>query len=81
MKTWFVFLINGKKVGTWANNELEARKNMSAEYGEDTRMEFLGINYCGKFGPQPEEIIHRGMTPVDTMIAFGFANMFIGLRN
>ena len=78
MKSWFVYLVNGKKIGTWANNEAEAKRNMIAEYG-DVPMEFIGINY-GRLGAQPEEIIHRGMSPVDTMIAFGFVNMLVGLR-
>ena len=78
MKSWFVFLVNGKKIGTWANNMEEARRNMAAEYGV-IPMEFLGINY-GATGPQPEEVIRHGMSPVDTTIAFGFANMLTGLR-
>lgn len=78
MKSWFVYLINGKKIGTWANNSDEAERNLVAEFG-DVPMEYLGINF-GRIGQQPEEIIHRGMSPVDTMIAFGFGNMLIGLR-
>ena len=78
MKTWFVYLINGKKIGTWANNTDEAKRNLRKKYG-DVEMKFIGIN-CGDVGVQPEEIIHTGMSPVDTMIAFGFANMFVGLR-
>ncbi len=78
MKSWFVYLINGKKIGTWANNTYEAERNLRKEYG-DTKMEFIGINY-GQFGAQPEEVCHIGMSPVDTMIAFGYANMLVGLR-
>ena len=78
MKTWFVFLINGKKIGTWANNDKEAKRNMIAEFG-DIPMEFIGMDLNG-FGPQPDEVIHRGMSPVDTMIAYGFVNALVGLR-
>lgn len=42
MKSWFVYLINGKKIGTWANNTDEAKRNLRAEYG-DVPMEFVGI--------------------------------------
>ncbi len=78
MKSWFVFLVGGKKIGTWANNFAEAERNMVAEYG-DAPMEFIGINY-GKLGAQPEAVIHRGMSAVDTMIAYGLGNILIGLR-
>ena len=78
MKSWFVYLINGKKIGTWANNTEEAEQNLQEEYG-DVPMEFVGINY-GDLGAQPEKVIHRGMSPVDMMIATGMMNMLIGLR-
>lgn len=78
MKSWFVYLINGKKIGTWANNTEEAEKNLREKYG-NVPMEFVGINY-GKLGEQPEEVIHRGMSTVDMMIATGMMNMLIGLR-
>lgn len=78
MKSWFVYLINGNKIGTWANNTEEAEKNLREEYG-DIPMEFIGINY-GKLGAQPEKVIHRGMSAVDTMIATGMMNMLVGLR-
>lgn len=78
MKTWLVFLVGGKKIGTWANNFAEAEANMVAEYG-DIPMEFVGINY-GDLGAQPETVIHRGMSAVDTMIAYGLGNLLVGLR-
>lgn len=78
MKSWFVYLINGKKIGTWANNTEEAEQNLRKEFG-DVQMEFVGINY-GKLGAQPEKVIHRGMSAVDTMIATGMMNALIGLR-
>lgn len=78
MKSWFVYLINGKKIGTWANNTEEAERNLRKEYG-DVTMEFVGINY-NDLGAQPEKVIHRGMSAVDTMIATGMMNMLIGLR-
>lgn len=78
MKSWFVYLINGEKIGTWANNTEEAERNLRKEYG-NVPMEFVGINY-GKLGVQPEKVIHRGMSAVDTMIATGMMNMLVGLR-
>lgn len=78
MKSWFVYLINEKKIGTWANNTEEAEQNLRKEYG-DVPMEFVGINY-GKLGAQPEKTIHRGMSAVDMMIATGMMNMLVGLR-
>ena len=78
MKTWFVYLINGKKIGTWANNPDDAKGNLIAEFG-DVPMEFLGIEMCG-IGAEPEEIICRGMSPVDKMIAFGLSYLLVGLR-
>lgn len=78
MKSWFVYLINGNKIGTWANNNEEAERNLRKEYG-DVPMKFIGIN-CGKLGVQPEKVIHRGMSAVDTMIATGMINALVGLR-
>lgn len=78
MKSWFVYLINGKKIGTWANNTEEAERNLREEYG-DVPMEFIGINN-GKIGAQPEMVTYRGMSAVDMMIASGLMKIFIGLR-
>ena len=78
MKSWFVYLINNEKIGTWANNTEEAERNLRAEYG-DVPMEFVGINYR-KLGPQPEKVIYRGMSPVDMMIATGMIKALVGLR-
>lgn len=78
MKTWFVYLINGKKIGTWAKNAEEAERNLREEYG-DVPMEFIGI-YNGKIGAEPEMVMHRGMSAVDMMIATGMMNILIGLR-
>lgn len=78
MKSWFVYLINNEKIGTLANNTEEAERNLREEYG-DVPMEFVGINY-EKLGAQPEKVIYRGMSAVDTMIATGMMNMLIGLR-
>ena len=75
MKSWFVYLINGKMIGAWANNNDEAEKNLQAEYG-CVQMEFVGIK-TGKIGPQPEIYIRNGMTPLDSVIASGFLNMLI----
>ena len=78
MKSWFVYLVNGEKIGTWANNAEEAERNLREEFG-DVPMEFIGINY-GKLGAQPEKVTHRGMSPVDMMIATGMMNTLIELR-
>ena len=78
MKSWFVYLINGIRVGTWANNTDEAERNLASEYG-NVPMEFVGICF-GKIGPQPDKLCHKGMTGVDSMIAFGMANVLVGLR-
>ena len=74
MKTWYVFLINGKKIGTWANNTDEARKNLIVEFG-DIPMEFVGVN-SGKIGAQPDDVIYRGMNLTDIMIASGALKLF-----
>ncbi len=78
MKSWFVYLINGKKISTWANNTEEAENNLRKEFG-DVSMEFIGINYR-RLGAQPEKVIYRGMSAVDMMIATGMINALIGLR-
>ena len=77
MKSWFVFLVDGKKVGTWAKNYEEAMANMLSEFW-DVPLEYLGINY-GKLGTQPEKVTHRGMSAVDLMLAYGFGNMLSGM--
>lgn len=78
MKTWFVYLINNEKIGTWANNSDEAEQNLRKEYG-DVPMEYVGVTYAG-IGPRPDKVIHRGMSPIDTMLAYGLGNMLVGLR-
>lgn len=78
MKSWFVYLINGKKIGTWANNTEEAERNLRAEYG-DVPMEFVGIN-SGKLGAQFDKVIYRGMSAVDMMLATGMVNVLVSLR-
>ena len=79
MKAWFVYLISGKKIGVWANNNAQAEINLRREYGNVT-MEFLGVNYGKGFGVQPDNIIYSGMSPVDMIIATGMINALIGLR-
>lgn len=78
MKTWFVYLINGKKVGTWANNNAEAERNLRKEFG-NIPMEYVGMNY-GKLGTSVDEVIYTGMSTVDLMIATGIMNALVGLR-
>ena len=78
MKTWFVYLINGKKVGTWANNNAEAERNLRKEFG-NIPMEYVGMNY-GKLGTSVDEVIYTGMSTVDLMIASGIMNGLVGLR-
>ena len=77
MKSWFVYLINNEKIGTWANNTEEAERNLREEYG-DVPMEFVGINYR-KLGAQPEKVIYRGMNHMDMIIATGMINVLIRL--
>ena len=77
MKSWFVFLINGKKIGTWANNIDEAHRNLIAEFG-NIPMEFVGVNN-GKIGAHYDDVIYRGMTQMDKMIAFGALSLFAKL--
>ena len=72
-----MYLINGKKIGTLANNTEEAERNLREEYG-DAPMEFVGINN-GKLGAQPEKVIYRGMSSVDMMIATGALRMLVCL--
>ena len=78
MKTWFVYLIKGQKIGTWANNNAEAERNLRREYG-DVPMEFVGMEF-GKLGTHPEKVITTGMSVTDMMIATGALDMLVGLR-
>lgn len=79
MKAWFVFLINGVKVGTWANNINEARQNMISHYG-DIPMEYIGINYHGEKSTAPNVVIKDGMSSVDIGIAFGLMELLVQFR-
>ena len=79
MKTWFVYLINGKKIGTWANNNVQAEENLRRDFG-NVPMKFLGISYGRKLGIQPEEITYSGMSSVDVVIATGMLDFLVGLR-
>ena len=78
MKSWFVYVIDNEKIGTWANNSDEAERNLRKEYG-DVPMEYVGVNYAG-IGPRPDKVIRRGMSPIDTMLAYGLGNMLASLR-
>ena len=71
MKTWFIYLINGKKIGTWTDNTDEAERNLREVFGDDIAMEFVGTHYARDVGPQPDKVIYTGMTAVDFMTAFG----------
>lgn len=79
MKTWFVYFINEQKIGTWANNNAEAERNLRKEYG-DVPMKFIGVNYGKEFGVQPDKVTFSGMSATDMMIATGNLNMLVGLR-
>ena len=79
MKIWFVFLINGEKVGTWANNTDEAVKNLIAEYG-NVPMKYIGIYWGNKLGAEPDRVTRKGMSALDVAIASGLLKMFVGLR-
>ena len=78
MKTWFVYLINGKQVGTWANNTNEAEENLKKEYG-NVEMEYIGNN-CYNPRIKIDEITHKGMSAVDVIMAYELNMMFVGLR-
>lgn len=78
MKTWFVYIVDGKKIGTWANNNKEAERNLHAKYG-NIPMKYVG-NVCHDIKLEPDDIITTGMSAVDTMIAFDLINLFAGIR-
>ena len=72
MKTWFIYLIDGKRVATWANNCIEARNNLRKEYGSDICMDFVGIDWhLGHENEKADEYCYSGMSCVDFMIASG----------
>lgn len=79
MKTWFVFLINGEKIGVWANNDNEARQKMIKHYG-DIPMEFIGID-MPLLRVKSDHVIYDGMSAVDIMIATGLTDLFAGMRD
>lgn len=47
MKSEFVYLINGKEIGTWANSKEEAERNLREQLG-NIPMEFIRSIYKGK---------------------------------
>ena len=80
MKAWFVFMINGKRVATWAQDYEEAEANIIKKYG-NVSMEYVG-NTCHDPFMEPlndDEITTVNMSCVDKMIAFGIDTIFLSL--
>ena len=73
MKGWFIFCVNGEKIGTWANGPEEAKKNLRHFFG-DVPMEYLGIQWSENLGPKADDYIYDGMSTTDMMIASGCLN-------
>ena len=78
MKTWFVYLINGKRVGTWENNIKKAEENLVKEYG-NVEMEYVG-NVCYDPKIKIDKVTNIGMNTVDKMITYGLVGSLVGLR-
>ena len=79
MKTWFVYLINGKNVATWANNSEEAEENLVKEYG-NVEMKYVTTIFFRNPKIKIDEVTYIGMSAVDKMIACGLSDLFSGLR-
>ena len=80
MKAWFVFMINGKRVATWAQSYEEAEANLIQKYG-NVSMKYVG-NTCHNPFMEPlkdDEITTINMSAVDKMIAFGLDTLFLDL--
>ena len=71
MKAWFVFMINGKRVATWAQSYEEAKENLIQKYG-NVSMTYVGNTCHDPFMDelQDDEIDTINMSIVDKMIAF-----------
>ena len=78
MKTWFVYLINGKWVETWANDTKKAEENLVKEY-DNVEMEYVG-NSCYDPKIKIDKVTNIGMNTVDKMITYGLVGSLVGLR-
>ena len=78
MKTWFIYLVNGKKVAVWVNNSDEGYKRIKKKYG-DIPIQFLGMKLFDD-DTGADEYLSTGMTSVDFMIASGILDYFSMLR-
>lgn len=75
MKGWFVFLIDGARIGFWANSSEEAEQKLKETYG-DASAEYLGIYVHGsKSSIEPSKYDHSGMSLCDHMISSGALRM------
>lgn len=77
MKTWFIYLINGKRIGTWANNTEKAKENLIKIYG-NVEMKYIG-NTCYNPKEKIDKFTHKGMSAVDIMMAYRLDKMFTGI--
>ena len=78
MKTWFTYLINGKKIGIRANNNMEAERNLRKEFG-GVPIKSVGMEF-GELGTHPDKVITDGMSATDMIIETGTFNVLVGLR-
>lgn len=77
MKTWFIYLVNGKKIAVWVNNSDEGYKRIKKKYG-DIPMNFMGMKLFND--DEVDEYLTNGMNGVDFMIASGLLDSLATLR-
>lgn len=80
MKSWWIFVINGETVATFAQTEEEAIEHLRLEYGDDTPgscIDMIGLwmSY-GIHLPRNTKICYAGMSLTDVMIASGILKAF-----
>ena len=75
MKSWFVFEVNGEKIGVWANNLTDAEVIVSRRYPV---AKFLGIDYGSKFGVKADRCLYDGVVPIEMLIMSGVMDCVLG---
>lgn len=68
MKAWFIFNVNGERVGVWTNSSEDGEKLLRTVYGNESAIDFIDLDW---FGDVRYRKLDVGMSSVDMMIASG----------
>ncbi len=76
MKNWFIYDVDGKRVGVFVNSADKGYQLLIAEYGDEAWIDFVDIDWFSKGG---YEKLHLGMSATDLVISTGIINKLANL--